>query len=435
MAKIEIPIPAMGEGIKEAIVQRFIKNVGDTVEEDEPIVEISTDKVDNELVAPFKGIVLELLANTGDTVLVGQTIVILEVNDILIKEPDDLEKSINLVKHIENASIEKSGSQSSPSKNESKSILFISKTPSGKFLSPLVRSIANKEGISIDELEQIEGSGKSNRLTKDDINEYLNNKSNNTEIEKPALSYISSATEHLFDGSTEIIEMDRIRSLISDHMINSKKTSAHVTSFIEVDVSNLVDWREKSKKKIFQTYGENITYTPIFIEAIALAIKEFPMINVSVENNKILLKKFINIGMATALPSGNLIVPVIKNAERLELLEITKKVNDLANRARQNKLKPDEIKNGTFTLSNLGLFGSLAGTPIINQPEAAILAIGSIKKRPVVIETPSGDTIGIRKMMIMSMSFDHRVIDGALGGKFLKRMAEILEGFDINRTL
>jgi 2-oxoglutarate dehydrogenase E2 component (dihydrolipoamide succinyltransferase) len=434
MANIEIPIPAMGEGITEAIVQRFLKNVGDSVEDDEPIADISTDKVDNELVAPQSGIILKFLAKEGETVKVGQAVILLEVFDVKNQSSTNNEENISNT-FSQKLPLIKPNPVAQEKVIIDKDILHISKTPSGKFLSPLVRNIAKIENLSLDELDSLSGSGKGNRLTGDDLKLYLVEKFKKKASNINHSSQKSSNKQVIFDGTSEIIEMDRIRSLISENMMASKKTSAHVTSFIEVDLSNIVAWREKVKTNMMNKYEEKLTYTPIFIEVISQAIQEFPMINISVENSKIILKKFINIGMATALPNGNLIVPVIKNVENMNLLDITKKVNDLANRARQNKLKPDEIKNGTFTLSNLGLFGTIAGTPIINQPEAAILAIGAIKKRPVVIETSQGDTIGIRQMMIMSMSFDHRVIDGALGGNFLKRVAELFESFDVNRNI
>lgn len=436
MGKIEIAIPAMGEGITEAIVNKFLKNIGEPVEENELIAEIATDKVDSEIVSPHKGIIEKLLVNEGDTAKVGQTIIIIEAADVSENSQQnmsDLEIKIPVpaLSHtLTNlAPVKQSGS-------EVTEILHTSHTPLGKFLSPLVRSMAKAEGISLKELDEIVGTGAGNRLTKEDIQAYLFARQNTTVSATVSETGKSEKLEtKLIDNNIEYIPMDRMRKLISEHMVKSKQTSAHVTSFIEVDVTNLVMWREKNKEEFQLKYNEKITFTPIFIECIVKAIKEYPLINVSVKDSNIILKKGIHIGMATALPGGNLIVPVIKDASELNLLGITKRVNDLANRARNNKLKPDEIQGGTFTLTNLGSFGSLTGTPIINQPEVAILAVGIIKKRPVVIENPQGDTIGIRHMMIMSMSYDHRVVDGALGGMFLKKVAELLEGFNLNREI
>ncbi len=436
MAQIEITIPAMGEGITEASINKLMKNIGDLVEEDDVIAEIATDKVDSEIVAPKKGIIKKLLINEGETAKVGQVIIIIdtaesetELKKAENREPLRKKLVVDYEQVDEKAIIVTDSIQASD-------ILHTSNTPSGKFLSPLVRSMAKTENISLEELDKIPGTGAGNRLTKDDLISYIFSKNNQKKsLTATALADKIEPAPKLHDHGYEIIEMDRMRRLIADHMIDSKKTSAHVTSFIDVDVSNIVVWRNKIKIKFEEKYNEKITYTPVFIEAIVQAIKEFPMINVSVENNTILRKKNINIGMATALPNGNLIVPVIKGTSDLNLLGITKRVNDLANRARNNKLKPDEIQGGTFTMTNLGTFGNLTGTPIINQPEVAILAVGAIKKKPVVIENPQGDTIGIRHIMILSMSYDHRVVDGAHGGMFIKRVADLLEGFDPDREI
>lgn len=421
MANIEVDLPAMGEGITEATITRFLKQAGEQVEADEPIIEIATDKVDSEIMAPENGTLEKFLFNEGDIVEVGAIVAIINTGELSEDTPVKQEtlKTNKLVVEKKKASIIE--------KNTSNDILYTHKTPKGKFISPLVRSIANTEGVTLDELDAIKGSGVDNRLTKTDILRYITKK---TSPEKQETNKSIN-----LDKGFELIEMDRMRKLIAGYMIESKKTSAHVTSFIELDVTNIVQWRNKVKDEFFKTYNEKITFTPIFVEAAVHAIKKFPMINISVDGDHIILKKNINIGMATALPSGNLIVPVIKSAGELNLLGLSKAVNDLANRARSNKLKPDEIQGGTFTITNLGTFGNITGTPIINQPEVAILAVGAIKKKPAVIETPQGDTIGIRYLMILSMSYDHRVVDGALGGMFLKQVADNLESFDLERRI
>jgi 2-oxoglutarate dehydrogenase E2 component (dihydrolipoamide succinyltransferase) len=423
MAKIEVDLPAMGEGITEATITKFLKEVGEQIEEDEAIIEIATDKVDSEIAAPESGIIEKFLFNEGDVVEVGAIVAIINTESLLVQAEPTKKKPVKTMK----VNIEEQKPPTKEKNNSSNNILYTHKTPSGKFISPLVRSIANTESILLNELEQIKGSGIDNRITKNDLLTYIEKKNTgkNSEAEKPAS----------LNKGFEIIEMDRMRKLIADYMISSKKTSAHVTSFIEVDVTNIVQWRNRIKNEFIKTYNEKITFTPIFIEATVQAIKKFPLINISVDGNHIILKKNINIGMATALPSGNLIVPVIKSADELNMLGLSKAVNDLANRARNNKLKPDEIQGGTFTITNLGTFGNITGTPIINQPEVAILAVGAIKKKPAVIETPQGDTIGIRYLMVLSMSYDHRVIDGALGGMFLKQVADNLESFNPSRSI
>jgi 2-oxoglutarate dehydrogenase E2 component (dihydrolipoamide succinyltransferase) len=436
MGFIEIAIPSMGEGITEVVVRKFLKKPGEPVNEDETIAEVSTDKVDTEIVSPSDGSIAELLVAEGDTALVGQVIIRLEITVQKTENKEiDLKKNEQIYSKTEKTatppSKEKEIVAESADLVHENNILHQSRTPSGKFLSPLIRNIAKIEGISMEELDLMQGTGTGNRLTRDDLASFIFTRKPTSLASHGELP----KTQAEESNGIQYIEMDRIRKLIAEHMIESKKTSAHVTTFIEIDVSNLVTWREKVKETFIEKYNEKITYTPIFIEAIVQAIKEFPMINVSVEKSTILLKKNINIGMATALPDGNLIVPVIKGAAELNLLGITKRVNDLAVRARTNKLKPDEIQGGTFTVTNLGQFDSLTGTPIINQPQVAIIALGTIKKRPVVIETPGGDTIGIRQMMIMSMSYDHRVVDGALGGSFLKKVALLLESFDSNRKI
>ncbi len=436
MAKIEIELPPMGEGITEATITKFLKNVGDFIEEDEALVEIATDKVDSEITAPESGTIEKFLFEEGDEVPIGAIVAILNVGSS--EEPaNQIEEGAikNIVSTDKIDFIEEKKVQTVQQEEQkpAKSILFINKTSTGKFISPLVRNVAYKEGISVEELDNIAGTGIEGRITKEDILNYLKNKADNT-VNLRKKQTVASTNMTQSDGF-EIIEMDRMRKLIAGHMIKSKQTSAHVTSFIEVDVTNIVQWRNKVKDAFLKKYGEKITFTPIFIEAAVQALKDFPMVNVSVEGDTIIKKNFINIGMATALPSMNLIVPVIKSAENMNLLGLTKAVNDLANRARNNKLKPDEIQGGTFTITNLGSFGNITGTPIINQPEVAILAVGAIKKKPAVIESPQGDMIGIRQLMIVSMSYDHRVVDGALGGMFIKRFADILEGFNPDREI
>ncbi|WP_282125356.1 dihydrolipoamide acetyltransferase family protein [Marinifilum flexuosum] len=436
MAKIEILIPAMGEGITEATITQFLKKEGDLVEEEESIIEIATDKVDSEIPAPQSGKIAKFLFAEGDVAQVGDVIAIIvpdgeELGDeeLVSSEPAKVEEEIVFELPKEKATVE----------TEAK---LASKTENGSFISPLVRKIAQEENVSLQELNQIEGSGENKRITKKDILQFIENKRSQAVVSEPIVAPLRSApvpapvSHQSYNGeNVEIIEMDRMRKLIAQYMVQSKQISPHVTSFIDVDVTGLVQWRNKIKNEFLQKEGQKLTFTPIFVEAVTKALKDYPMVNVSVDGDKIIRKKFINIGMATALPSGNLIVPVIKSADEKNLVGITKQVNDLADRARVNKLQPDEIQGSTFTITNLGAFGSTTGTPIINQPEVAILAVGAIKKKPAVIETPQGDTIGIRNIMVLSLSYDHRVVDGALGGMFLKRVAEYLENFDTNRNI
>ncbi|WP_282014362.1 dihydrolipoamide acetyltransferase family protein [Marinifilum flexuosum] len=436
MAKIEILIPAMGEGITEATITQFLKKEGDLVEEEESIIEIATDKVDSEIPAPQSGKIAKFLFAEGDVAQVGDVIAIIvpdgdELGDeeLVSSEPAKVEEEIVFELPKENATVE----------TEAK---LASKTENGSFISPLVRKIAQEENVSLQELNQIEGSGENKRITKKDILQFIESKRSQAVVSEPIVAPLRSApapapvSHQSYNGeNVEIIEMDRMRKLIAQYMVQSKQISPHVTSFIDVDVTGLVQWRNKIKNEFLQKEGQKLTFTPIFVEAVTKALKDYPMVNVSVDGDKIIRKKFINIGMATALPSGNLIVPVIKSADEKNLVGITKQVNHLADRARVNKLQPDEIQGSTFTITNLGAFGSTTGTPIINQPEVAILAVGAIKKKPAVIETPQGDTIGIRNIMVLSLSYDHRVVDGALGGMFLKRVAEYLENFDTNRNI
>lgn len=449
MALVELVMPKMGESIMEATILKWVKNVGDKVEADETILEIATDKVDSEVPSPVSGTIKEIRFKEDETVEVGKVIAIIA--------PEGEESSTEPTPSTDKATVNGSQAGNGQSAKEEKpapptpepvmetSGGNLEKTgPGGRFYSPLVRNIAEKENISMTELEQLEGSGMHGRVTKKDILAYVEEREiapqtppvqPKTQAQPQPQPKPQPHTTIREDDNVEIIEMDRMRRLIADHMVMSKQTSPHVTSFVEVDMTNIVQWRERMKKEFEQKFGEKITYTPIFIEAIVKAIHDFPMINISVDGTNIIRKKNINIGMAAALPSGNLIVPVIKNADHLNLIGLTKAVNDLANRARANKLKPEEIQDGTFTLTNVGTFGNVMGTPIINQPQVAIMAAGAIRKKPAVVETEYGDLIAVRHMMFLSMSYDHRVVDGFLGGSFLRRVGDYLESFDPKRSI
>ncbi|MBI9041758.1 dihydrolipoamide acetyltransferase family protein [Lutibacter sp.] len=445
MARFEVKLPKMGESVAEATITSWLKSVGDTIELDEAIVEIATDKVDSEVPSEVEGTLVEVLFENDAIVKVGETIAIIETS---AKDSEVKEQPISTAIEKNVAEIVQNVADITQSK-------VIEKTSaSGKFFSPLVRNIATTEGVSMEELEAIVGTGTDNRVTKNDILAYINGgrqvqisekkeiiqeipapKVENLvkdvvvekkEIVKQVVSVVS------VNGEDEIIEMSRMGKLIAHHMVESVQTSAHVQSFIEVDVTNIVKWREKVKDTFLAREGEKITYTPIFMQAVANAIKQFPMINIAVSGDKIIKKKAINLGMAAALADGNLIVPVIKNADQLNLVGITKAVNDLAERARKGQLKPDEIQGGTYTVTNVGSFGSVFGTPIINQPQVAILALGAVRKVPAVIETSEGDFIGIRHKMFISHSYDHRVVNGALGGMFIKSIKDKLEAWDVN---
>ena len=433
-------MPKMGESVAEATIISWQKKVGDKIEVDETVVEIATDKVDSEIPSEVNGTIKEILFDVDDVVKVGQTIAIIETND---GSNDINEKIIDKSKmHMEQEvkkSVDSIKNEIEKAKINSHNLEILN---NNKFYSPLVKNIAKKEGISNEELNNIVGSGKNQRVTKNDILNYIDKKTiaNNEDKTVSKSIYeendIKQKTVPLkFEGENEIIEMSRMRKLIADHMTMSKSTSAHVTSFNEVDMTNIVNWRNSIKNKFKIREKQNITFTPIIIEAIIKALIEFPMINISVDGNKIIKHKNINIGMATALSDGNLIVPVIKNGNEKNLLGLTKSVNDLANRARNGKLNPDDTSGGTFTFTNVGSFGSVMGTPIINQPQVAILAAGVIQKKPAVLETEHGDLIGIRSKMFLSLSYDHRVVDGALGGSFLNRVAHYLESFDIKREI
>ena len=441
MAQIELLLPKMGESVAEATVTSWLKNEGDFVELEEGILEIATDKVDSEVPSDYEGTLVKKLHNEGDVVKIGAPFAIIEVEGEVQKEEDDFsvpeyEETTNEISSNDENSDEKE-------KIKSKEVSLTSSTQwkSNKFYSPLVKSIAKKEGIQLEELNEIIGTGRENRVTKSDIIKYLELKvdrgESTKEKENSSLSSQSKQNKPAasFSGESELIEMDRMRKLISHHMLESKKTAPHVTSVIEIDVTNLVNWRNKVKNDFLKKEGYKLTFTPIFVEAVAKAIKDFPMINVSVEGDFIRVKKDANIGMAVALPSGNLIVPVVKGANNLNLIGTAKSVNRLTQKARENNLKPDDVQGGTFTITNIGTFGNIIGTPIINQPEVAILATGVIQKKPAVIETKEGDFIGIRQMMFISMSYDHRVVDGMLGGSFLRKVGDYLENFEFDRQI
>lgn len=440
MALYELVLPKMGESVAEATIIKWVKQPGDLIEIDESVLEIATDKVDSEVPSPVAGKLSKVFFKEDEVVQVGSVIALIETDADGNIENSNIESErveTKTVVQVED-SVQTLVAPELKEENKAEKIKPLDFSDSDRFYSPLVKSMAAEEGISLLELNSIKGSGSEGRVTKQDILDYI--KINNGQgriqditaqktISEPSVK-VSSVS-----GGDEIIEMDRMRKLIADHMVMSKQTSAHVTSFVEADVTNMVKWRERVKSSFEKREGEKITFTPIFIEAVAKAIKDLPMINISVSGTQIIKKRDINIGMAAALPSGNLIVPVIKNADQLSLLGITKSVNDLANRARQSKLKPDETQGGTFTLTNVGSFGNVMGTPIINQPQVAVLAVGEIKKKPAVIETEYGDVIAIRHMMFLSLSYDHRVVDGSLGGSFVRRVADYLETWDINREI
>ena len=446
MAENPILVPKMGESISEATVIRWLKNVGERVEKDEPIVEIATDKVDNEIPSPSEGVLTQQLFQDGDVVKVGEAIAMIDGNGEAVAEasntPESKEPTTQSpVEEIENQ-ISEAAELAKPFANN-----IVSKPEnSNRFYSPLVMSIASQEGIPSNELETITGTGLEGRVTKADILKYIKNRGNAVSATSETSESVTSKASFTPEKSMvvsekpaipvgqgdEIIQMDRVRKMIADHMVMSMQTSPHVTSFVEADVTNLVNWRNKIKKGFKEREGQNLTFTPIFIWALAKTIKEFPMINVSVDGDKIIKKRDINMGMAVAQKNGNLIVPVIRQADSMNLLGLTRAVNDLALRARENKLSPDEIQGGTYTLTNVGSFGNIAGTPVINQPQVAIMAVGTITKKPSVLETDQGDVIAIRHKMILSHSYDHRVVDGALGGMFVKRVAEHLENWDMN---
>lgn len=436
MSKFELKLPKMGESIDEATITSWLKNVGDTIELDDAIVEVATDKVDSEVPSDVEGTLLEILYHVDDVVKVGETIAIIEIGGESMGIVEEIDKKNSLEEKELQAEIPTVASIKEDASKEEEAIVEMS-SPTGKFYSPLVKNIAREEKISLEELEAIVGTGKDQRVTKTDILAYVENRNAVHEIDTNSKAVVAKPVVKSlgFVGEgDEIIEMTRLGKLIAKHMVDSKQTSAHVQSFVEVDVTNIVKWRNKVKDEFLKREGEKITFTPIFMEAVAKAVRDYPMMNVSVDGDKIIKKKDINLGMAAALGDGNLIVPVIKRADQLSLVGMTKAVNDLAVRARNGKLDPDDIQGGTFTVTNVGSFGSIMGTPIINQPQVGILALGSIRKMPAVIETPEGDFIGIRHKMIITHSYDHRVVNGALGSLFAKRIADYLEAWDINTT-
>jgi 2-oxoglutarate dehydrogenase E2 component (dihydrolipoamide succinyltransferase) len=426
MAKFELIMPKMGESITEATILKWLKKVGDTVKLDEAVLEIATDKVDSEVPSPVAGVITALLFNEGDVVAVGKVVAEMDTEAGGVSVATPVAPKTEIVK-VATPSV------------EVKTIPAVNNTNGDRFYSPLVLNIARQEGVSMVELEQLAGTGAGGRVTKKDILQHVENRgaapAAKAEVVVAPVQEVKVAPAKSYSGNVEIVEMDRMRKLIAQNMVQSKQTSAHVTSFVEADVTNIVLWRNKMKKKFAELYGENLTFTPIFIEAICKALRDYPVVNSSIDGNNIIYRKDYNIGMAAALPNGNLIVPVIKNADQLNLVGLAKKVNDLANRARQGKLKADEIEGGTYTVSNVGTFGNVMGTPVILQPQVAILATGAIKKKPVVIETEAGDTIGIRHMMFLSHSYDHRIIDGSVGGAFVRKVADYLEQFDASREI
>lgn len=444
MAKFELKLPKMGESVAEATITSWLKNVGDTIEMDEPVLEIATDKVDSEVPSEVDGTLVEILFQVDDVVQVGQTIAIIEIDGdgdaTLAAAVTETLAPVEKAVEVATSHVEKGMETAAP----------VDYSNSDSFFSPLVKNIAKEENISVTELESINGTGSNGRVTKNDILAYIEDKkagrtaapaAQSTAQSQPMAAAASVPAQKTttapvsVNGGDEIIEMTRMGKLIAHHMVASVQTSAHVQSFIECDVTNIWNWRKKHKDAFAKREGENLTFTPIFMEAVAKALKEFPMMNIALDGDKIIKRKNINLGMAAALPDGNLIVPVIKNADQLNLMGMAKAVNDLATRSRGGKLKPDDTQGGTYTVTNVGTFGSVLGTPIINQPQVGILALGAIRKVPAVVETPQGDFIGIRMKMFLSHSYDHRVVNGALGGQFVQRVAQLLEGFDVNREI
>ena len=451
MAVVQMVMPKMGESIMEGTVLNWLKKVGDRIEQDEAVLEVATDKVDTEVPATHAGILQEILVAEGDVVPVGAAIALIATTAEAFAAAAPATPATGTTPAAEITASENGKAAdhpvSEPVTQSGSGFNLLSAPEAGRFYSPLVMNMAREEGISMQELERIPGTGKDNRVTKRDMTEFVAwRKTDETSVvavavpvaaapaKAPQPAYApSSAPAVSYSGAHEIVEMDRMRKMIASRMVDSKRISAHVTSFVEADVTNMVLWRGKVKNEFMAREGEAITFTPLFIEAIAKALRDYPMMNVSVDGERIIVKKNLNIGMAVALPSGNLIVPVIKNADQYNLTGLTRKVNDLARRGRDNKLTPDDLSDGTYTMSNVGSFGNVMGTPIIMQPQVGILAFGAIRKKPAVIETPTGDAIAIRHFMFLSHSYDHRVVDGALGGMFVRRVADYLEGFDLHR--
>lgn len=446
MAKVDVSMPKLGESVMEATITKWLVEVGGKIESEQPMVEIATDKVDSEVPAPATGILLEQKFKEGDVVKIGDIFAVIETEGGAVVEEKVPAPAVTTTHAVSEKVLE---TITAPLEIQ---VPKIENSGDGRFYSPLVRNIAAKEGISQAELDALAGTGLEGRVTKNDILNYIQSgrktgqnatqtvtspvtetKKEPIPVSKPQIEYTKPAIS--ISGSDQIIEMDRMRKLIANHMVMSKQTSPHVTSYVEADVTNLVRWRDAVKNDFQKKYGEKLTFTPMIMECVIQAIKEFPGVNASVDGDRIIVKGRINLGMATALPSGNLIVPVIKNADQMNLFGLTRSVNDLANRARNNKLQPDEIQDGTYTVTNVGTFGNVMGTPIINQPQVAILAVGAIRKRPAVLETEEGDVIAIRQMMFLSHSYDHRVVDGALGGMFVRRVGDLLESWDIHRAI
>jgi 2-oxoglutarate dehydrogenase E2 component (dihydrolipoamide succinyltransferase) len=433
MAKREIPLPGMGEGVIEAVITRWLVEEGERVVEDQPLVEVATDKVDSEVVSPSEGRVIRFFHKEGDTVAVGAPLLLLEDN-----APEETQAGVVSVGNVQEDLLKMPEKESAGEKGTEAEDKGVPRPAglAGRSLSPLVRKIIREEGIGEDELAQITGSGVNGRITREDVLGWLSQRKQRESKPPEGNEEVTPEDTSAGPGDDhEMIKMDRVRRLIAGHMVESVRRAPHVTSFIEVDVTAMVAWRERVKDEFFRREGEKLTFTPLFIEAVTQTLKEMPMVNVSLEGDYILRKKHINIGMATALPDGNLIVPVIHDADRKSLAGLAREVNDLASRARKKELKPHEIQGGTFTVTNFGTFRNLTGTPIINQPESAILGVGAILKKPAVVQTQEGDAIAIRHLVILSLSYDHRIIDGALGGRFLQRLAEFLEGFDTSRSI
>jgi 2-oxoglutarate dehydrogenase E2 component (dihydrolipoamide succinyltransferase) len=429
MAKFELKLPKMGESVAEATVTNWLKNIGDTIEADEAVLEIATDKVDSEVPSEVDGVLVEILFNIDDVVQVGQTMAIIE-----IKEDATTTVSATVPETTPSTNEVAAVAATVTAAKDALAAPVAVASSDARFYSPLVKKMAQKENIQQAELDTVSGTGKDGRVTKNNMLTYIKNRSTAPATPKAVVPAAKAAPVSV-NGGDEIIEMTRMGKIIAHHMVASVQTSAHVQSFIEADVTNIWNWRKKVKAAFMSREGENLTFTPIFMEAVAKALKEYPMMNIALDGDTIIKRKNINLGMAAALPGGNLIVPVIKNADQLNLVGMTKAVNDLAGRARDNKLKPDDIQGGTYTVTNVGTFGSIMGTPIINQPQVGILALGAIRKVPAVIETPEGDFIGIRYKMFLSHSYDHRVVNGALGGQFVKAVADYLEAWDINKEI
>ncbi len=430
MAQVQMVMPKMGESIMEGTILNWLKKVGDKIEQDESVLEVATDKVDTEVPSTHAGVIVEILAKEGEVVPIGKPILIIET-------AGGTQAAAPAPASLAAPAVPSNGAASAAAATvPAVAAKEIKSSDSERFYSPLVKNIARQEGLSVQELDQIAGSGKDNRVTKNDLLAYLQNgRPATSRPAEAAPAPAAAAPARSFSGEVDIVEMDRMRKMIAQRMVDSKRISPHVTSFVEADVTNLAIWRNKMKGEFQKKYGQTLTFTPIFLEAVIKALRDYPMMNASVDGDRILVKRDINLGMAVALPSGNLIVPVIKRADQYNLLGLTEKVNDLANRARENKLSPDDLSDGTYTVSNVGSFGNVMGTPIILQPQIGILALGAVRKKPAVIETPQGDTLGIRHMMFLSHSYDHRVVDGSLGGMFVRRVADYLEQFDFDRKL